>query len=322
MPVTIQDTLPAAETLAQENIFFMTKERAVRQDIRPLQIALLNLMPNKSTTETQFLRLLGNTALQVEVTFLCTGTYTPKHTDTSYLETFYKTFEQVKDQQFDGLIVTGAPIETLEFEEVTYWNELVEILNWAQENVYSSLFVCWGAQAALHHYYKIGKQKLEKKLSGVYSHTLLDPHHTLVRGFDDEFDAPHSRHTTVDLEAVKAIEELIVLGESPEAGLYLASSKDDRKVFITGHCEYDLYTLDAEYQRDREAGMCPSLPYRYYPNDDSTKKPSSTWRSHAHLLFNNWLNYSVYQETPYCIGELTASREAGPWKDHRETGRQ
>ena len=319
MPVTIQDKLPAAKILAQENIFYMTKERAIQQDIRPLQIALLNLMPNKSITETQFLRLLGNTALQVEVTFLCTGTYTPKHTDTSYLETFYKTFDEVKDQQFDGLIVTGAPIETLEFEEVSYWNELEEILDWAQENVYSSLFVCWGAQAALHHYYKIGKQKLEKKLSGIFSHSVLAPHHTLVRGFDDVFDAPHSRHTTVSLEAVKEREELIVLSESQEAGLYLASSKDDRKVFITGHCEYDVLTLNAEYHRDRKSGMNPSLPYRYYPNDDSKKTPLATWRSHANLLFSNWLNYSVYQETPYCIGELAASREEGPWQDHHET---
>ncbi|NLE15509.1 MAG: homoserine O-succinyltransferase [Spirochaetales bacterium] len=301
MPVTIPQDLPAAEVLKQENIFFMTKERAIHQDIRPLQVALLNLMPNKIRTEQQFLRLLGNTALQVEMTFLTTATYQSKHTPRSYLQTFYQTFDQIQDRCFDALIITGSPVETLAFEEVAYWNELTEILNWAEEHVYSSFFVCWAAQAALYHHYGIGKILLPKKLSGVYSHIVRRKNHPLVRGFDDRFWAPHSRNTAVDENKLSAEQGLVVLSDSEEAGLYLAASQDGRKVFVTGHSEYDELTLHDEYQRDLAAGLAPQMPSHYYQGEEVLVR----WRGHAHLLFSNWLNYHVYQGTPYQLEQLS-----------------
>ncbi|MDT4762802.1 homoserine O-succinyltransferase [Sphaerochaeta sp. PS] len=312
MPVTIQSGLPAENTLQQENIFYMNKERAASQDIRPLQVAILNLMPQKSVTETQLIRLLGNTPLQVEITFLRTATYQPKNTEVSYLRTFYQTFEDVCDKKFDALIVTGSPVEKLAFEDVQYWEELTTILDWAEEHVYSSLFVCWGAQAALYHYYKVEKRPLAKKLSGVFTHGVTTPTETLVRGFDDCFLAPHSRHTTVEEEEIRSVEELKILAVSAEAGVYLAASKDDRQVFITGHCEYDALTLDSEYRRDLLAGLEPEKPVNYYPGDDEGKVPSVSWRSHANLLFSNWLNYCVYQRTPYALEDLPLQSSKRP----------
>jgi len=312
MPVTIQTGLPAEETLLQENIFFMNKERASSQDIRPLQIVILNLMPQKSVTETQLIRLLGNTPLQVEVTFLSTKSYQPKNTTVSYLKSFYQHFEDVRERKFDALIVTGSPVEKLRFEEVQYWEELTTILDWAEQNVYSSLFVCWGAQAALYHYYKVEKRPLEKKLSGVYTHTVLTPTETLVRGFDDTFLAPHSRHTTVYGRDVQQVGALKILSTSEEAGVYLVASKDERQVFITGHAEYDALTLDAEYKRDQEAGLMPEKPENYYPGGNEGRKPSVTWRSHANLLFSNWLNYFVYQKTPYALVDLPLQSSKSP----------
>ncbi|WP_298504772.1 homoserine O-succinyltransferase [uncultured Sphaerochaeta sp.] len=301
MPVTIPRDLPAAEVLKQENIFFMTKEQAIHQDIRPLQVVLLNLMPNKIRTEQQFLRLLGNTALQVELTFLTTATYQSKHTPRSYLQTFYQTFDQIRDRCFDALIITGSPVETLAFEEVAYWQELTEILSWADERVYSSFFVCWAAQAALYHHYGIGKILLPKKLSGVYSHTVRQKNHPLVRGFDDRFWAPHSRNTAVDESRLSLEHDLVVLSDSEEAGLYLAVSQDGRKVFVTGHSEYDELTLHDEYQRDLAAGLSLEQPSHYYQGEEVQVR----WRGHAHLLFSNWLNYHVYQSTPYQLEQLS-----------------
>ena len=301
MPVTIPRDLPAAEVLKQENIFFMTKEQAIHQDIRPLQVVLLNLMPNKIRTEQQFLRLLGNTALQVELTFLTTATYQSKHTPRSYLQTFYQTFDQIRNRCFDALIITGSPVETLAFEEVAYWQELTEILSWADERVYSSFFVCWAAQAALYHHYGIGKILLPKKLSGVYSHTVRQKNHPLVRGFDDRFWAPHSRNTAVDESRLSLEHDLVVLSDSEEAGLYLAVSQDGRKVFVTGHSEYDELTLHDEYQRDLAAGLSLEQPSHYYQGEEVQVR----WRGHAHLLFSNWLNYHVYQSTPYQLEQLS-----------------
>ncbi len=282
----------------------MTAERAIHQDIRPLKVAILNLMPNKMKTEQQFLRLLGNTALQIEITFLTTASYQSKNTPSSYLQAFYKTFDTVKNEHFDALIITGSPVETLPFEDVAYWQELEGILHWADKHVFASLFVCWAAQAALYHYYGIGKQPLEKKLSGIYSHTVSDRTHPLVRGFDDEFWAPHSRHTSIDEAQLAAVEELKVLATSKEAGLYLAASLNGRQVYVTGHSEYDERTLLEEYSRDLEAGMEPTPPVHYFQDDDESKDILVRWRGHANLLFSNWLNYHVYQNTPYHLEEL------------------
>jgi homoserine O-succinyltransferase len=312
MPVTIQTGLPAEETLQQENIFYMNKERASSQDIRPLQVVILNLMPQKAVTETQLIRLLGNTPLQVEVTFLSTASYQPKNTTVSYLKTFYRHFEDIREQKFDALIVTGSPVEKLRFEEVQYWDELTTILDWAKENVYSSLFVCWGAQAALYHYYKVEKRPLVKKLSGVYTHTVITPTETLVRGFDDTFLAPHSRHTTVYGRDVQQVGALKILSSSEEAGIYLVASKDERQVFITGHAEYDALTLDAEYKRDQASGLKPEQPMNYYPEDNEGRIPLVSWRSHANLLFSNWLNYFVYQKTPYALEDLSLQSSKRP----------
>jgi len=308
MPVKIPNELPAYDILTGENIFVMSEQRAVTQDIRPLRIAALNLMPTKTVTETQLLRLLGNTSLQVEVTLLRTASYQPRNTDHTHLDTFYRTFDEVKGEQFDGLIVTGAPVEQMPFEAVAYWEELTDVLRWADENVFSSMFICWGAQAALYYYYGIDKHPLPRKLFGVYPHTVMNRTHRLLRGFDDLFYAPHSRHTTVRVEDVASNPALEVLATSPEAGLYLAASRDGRRVFVTGHSEYDAETLGLEYQRDLAAGLPIEPPVNYYPENDSSRAPRVTWRAHGNMLFGNWLNYFVYQETPYVVEEIRAQK--------------
>ena len=306
MPVKIREGLPAAEVLAAENVFVMTDRRAASQDIRPLSILVLNLMPAKQTTEAQVLRMLGNSPLQVEVTFLHTDSYTPKHTDHTHLEVFYETFDRVRERRYDGLVITGAPVELMEFEEVDYWDELVGIMRWADENVYSTLAICWGAQAELYHHYGINKHTLPEKVFGVFRHDVTDTKNKITRGFDDHFMAPHSRHTTVDVQDILDEPDLELLAHSPEAGVYLAASLDGRRVFVTGHSEYDAETLDLEYQRDLAAGLPIALPANYYPEDDPGKLPAVTWRAHGDLLFTNWLNYCVYQETPYDLHELVA----------------
>ncbi|MCL2881869.1 MAG: homoserine O-succinyltransferase [Coriobacteriia bacterium] len=306
MPVKIKNGLPAEATLAQENVFVMTDVRAAKQDIRPLHILVLNLMPTKETTETQLLRVLGNSPLQVEVTFLRTATYQAKHTAPEHLSVFYSTFDEVADAHWDGLIVTGAPVETLGFTEVDYWPELAAIFEWAQRSVFSSLFICWGAQAALFHYYGIDKHPLARKCFGVFKHTVTDPMNKLTRGFDDVFYAPHSRHTTVAADDIKACDALDLLAASDEAGAYLAASKDGRQVFVTGHAEYEADTLKQEYERDRASGLVIEPPRHYFLDDDPGKPPVVRWRAHADLLFTNWLNYCVYQETPYDLTELQA----------------
>ncbi len=306
MPVKIREGLPAEAVLAAENVFVMTEHRAATQDIRPLSIVVLNLMPTKQTTETQLLRMLGNSPLQVEVTFLHTATYRPRHTDHNHLEVFYDTFHRIRDRRFDGLIITGAPVELMEFENVAYWDELVEIMDWADENVYSTLAICWAAQAELYHHYGIGKRAVDAKVFGVFEHVVTDPKNKVTRGFDDLFLAPHSRHTTVDAEDILAEPDLELLASSPDAGVYLAASRDGRRVFVTGHPEYDADTLDTEYRRDVAAGLPIQTPRNYYPGDDPTRAPVVRWRAHGDLLFTNWLNYCVYQETPYDLHQLTA----------------
>ncbi len=304
MPIKVQDQLPAIETLQHENIFVMTEDRAYHQDIRPLQIILLNLMPRKIATELQFLRLLGNSPLQVDVTLLHPRTYTSKNTPEEHLIKFYSTFDDIKGQKFDGLIITGAPVEQMEFEEVDYWDELTAIMDWADANVYSTLFICWGAQAGLYHHYGIPKYPLEKKIFGVFPHQITKKNVSLLRGFDDEFYVPQSRHTEVRREDIEKAPGLEMLAESPEAGVYIVKSVDDQRIFITGHSEYDSTTLQYEYERDRDKGLAIEVPKNYYPGDDPTQLPLVRWRSHASLLFSNWLNYYVYQETPYDLSEL------------------
>lgn len=303
MPIKIPDHLPAKEVLNQENIFVMDESRAYRQDIRPLRIAILNLMPTKETTETQILRLLGNTPLQVDIVLLHPRSHTSKNTSAEHLEMFYKTFDEIKHRRFDGLIVTGAPVEQLEFEEVNYWQELQEIFDWSKTYVTSTLHICWASQAGLYHHYGVRKVHLEQKCFGVFPHTVNKPHVKLLRGFDEVFQVPHSRHTDVAREDIEAIDELEILAESEEAGIYLVATKDGKQIFVTGHSEYDPGSLKWEYDRDVAKGLDIDLPLHYYPNDDPTKTPLSTWRSHANLLFSNWLNYYVYQETPYNIDE-------------------
>lgn len=299
MPIKIPLHLPAKEILEKENIFIMDDSRAAKQDIRPLNILILNLMPEKEKTERQLLRLLGNTPLQVNITFLKTATYDAKNTSQYHLEEFYQTFNQVKEKKYDGMIITGAPIELMEFEEVNYWDELKEILDWTERNVTSTLHICWGAQAALYHHYGINKYALPRKCSGVFSHRVLDNTEKLLRGFDDEFFAPHSRNTDISEEALQTHPELKLLASSEEAGALIISSNDCRKIMITGHLEYEAATLAEEYLRDKEKGIEIDMPENYFPQDDPEKNPYNRWRSHAHLFFSNWLNYYVYQETPY-----------------------
>lgn len=304
MPIKIPNNLPAKNILEGENIFVMDADRAYTQDIRPLKILILNLMPKKSVTETQLLRLLGNTPLQVEVDFIYTATYTPTHTPKDYLTEFYGTFNDVKKKKYDGLIITGAPVEMMDFEDVAYWDELKKIMEWSKKNVWSTFHICWGAQAGLYYHYGVPKFELEEKISGVYRHRLCVHHEKLFRGFDDEFFVPHSRYTGTCREDLEKISALTILAESDDAGVYAVANLEKRQFFITGHAEYDPYTLKNEYERDLKAGLNPNIPQNYFPKDDPSKEPVVKWRSVAHLLFANWLNYYVYQETPFEIDSI------------------
>lgn len=304
MPVKIPNTLPARATLERENIFVMDEERAIHQDIRALRVAILNLMPTKIATETQLLRLLSNSALQVEVTLLHTATHQSKNTDAEHLLNHYLTFDDVRDEKFDGLIITGAPVEQMPFEEVEYWGELTQIMDWTETNVESALHICWGAQAGLYHRYGIPKYDLPNKVFGVYEHRVLLRTESLLRGFDDIFLAPHSRHTEIRRADVEKVDELNILAESDEAGLYILGTKDGRRIFVTGHSEYDPFTLKGEYDRDVNKGLPIHVPQNYYPNNDPTQTPTVRWRGHANLLFSNWLNYYVYQVTPYDLNQI------------------
>ena len=314
MPIKIPDSLPATQTLLNENIFVMDELRAAKQDIRPLRVALLNLMPTKIETETQFARLLSNSPLQVELTLLQTATYEAKNTSREHLLAFYETFEDVKERKFDGLVITGAPVELMEFEDVEYWDELCRIMEWSKTHVYSTLHICWGAQAALYHHYGIRKYPMDEKLFGVFPHEVEYKNSMLFRGFDDVFMAPHSRHTTIHREDVEAVPELQILASSEEAGLYVIKTEQGKQIFITGHSEYDALTLEKEYLRDKNAGLPIEVPKNYYPDDDDTRKPLVTWRSSANLLFFNWLNYFVYQTTPFELDAIGTSRE-NDWLD-------
>ena len=304
MPIKIPNTLPATQTLLNENIFVMTETRALSQDIRPLRILLLNLMPTKVQTETQLARLLGNTPLQVELELLHTGTHQSKNTSAEHLLAFYKTFDEVKHEKYDGMVITGAPVEQMPFEEVEYWDELCEIMAWSKTHVFSTFHICWGAQAALYYHFGVPKYPLDNKLFGVFPHRVEYKNPILMRGFDDVFMAPHSRHTTVRREDVEKVPELKILAASPEAGIYALMTERGQQVFITGHSEYDADTLKQEYLRDKKAGLPIAPPRNYFPQDDDTQDPMVTWRAHANLLYFNWLNYFVYQTTPYNISEL------------------
>jgi len=301
MPIKIPQGLPAREVLENENIFVMDELRAAHQDIRPLRIAILNLMPTKITTETQFIRLLSNSPLQVDLTLLSTKSHTPKHTPPEHMKAFYKSYDDVKNEKFDGLIITGAPVEELEFESVDYWPELVDVMNWSKTNVFSTFHICWAAQAGMYHHYGVPKYKLDKKMFGVFPHYALKPNHPILRGFDGRFMVPHSRHTEVHAEDIKAADGLKLLAVSDEAGVYIAASSDDRMFFVTGHSEYDNETLANEYFRDKNKGLDIEVPKNYFPGDDPSLPPINSWRGHAHLLFSNWLNYYVYQMTPYDV---------------------
>ncbi len=304
MPLKIPAALPAHKILNEENIFVMTEERAVKQDIRPLKIVILNLMPTKIVTETQLLRVIGNTPLQVEPVFLHTASHKSKNTSKEHLESFYKTFDEISHAKFDGMIITGAPVEMLRFEEVFYWDELRSIMEWTKSNVFSTMNICWGAQAALYFHYGIQKYPLDKKMFGVFKHRVLNRNSKLMRGFDDEFFAPHSRNSYVDREDILACDDIELLAESDEAGVYIAASRDCKNIFVTGHSEYDADTLAIEYWRDVDKGLDIDIPHNFYPDDDPSKNPVVTWRSHGNLLFQNWLNYYVYQETPYDLTRI------------------
>lgn len=305
MPIRIPDALPATAALESENIFVMTEYRAVHQDIRPLRVLILNLMPTKIATETQLMRKLSNTPLQIEVDLLRTLSHEAKNVSPEHLKTFYRTFDDVRNEQYDGLIITGAPVEKLAFEDVDYWGELVDIMDWSKTNVHSTLHICWGAQAGLYHHYGINKFEMPAKLSGVYEHRLVKPSSPLVRGIDDRFYAVHSRYTDVDPAEVEAHPDLEVIAVSDEAGLYLAKSVDSRHFFVFGHPEYDADTLQREYERDVAAGIDPDVPVNYFPNDDPTQDPLCSWRAQAQLMYTNWLNYYVYQTTPYDLTQLS-----------------
>lgn len=304
MPIKIPNTLPAAETLKAENIFFMTETRAVTQDIRPLKILLLNLMPTKIATETQFCRLLSNTPIQIEIELITTRSHESKNTSKEHMLAFYNTFEDIKNNKYDGMVITGAPVENLEFEDVEYWDEICEIMEWTKTHVTSTIHVCWGAQAALYYHYGINKIQLDNKLSGVYIHKREDNMSDILRGIDDEFYAPHSRNTTVLREDIEKVATLNILASSEKAGVFAAASNNFRQIYIMGHPEYDTETLNNEFIRDKEAGLNPEIPSNYFPNDDYTQKPLNRWRSQASLIYINWLNY-VYQETPYDIDSIS-----------------
>lgn len=304
MPVKIPDNLPASEILGLENIFVMNEDRALKQDIRPLKIVILNLMPNKIVTETQILRLLSNSPLQVEIALLHTSSHVGKNTASEHLEEFYCDFAKVRNEHFDGMIITGAPVEQMEFTEVDYWTELSEIMEWSKHHVYSTLHICWGAQAGLYYHYGVPKYPLKHKMFGIFEHTLNQLNCKLLRGFDDSFWVPHSRHTETRKADIILHPELMVLSESEQSGVYLVATADFRQVFVTGHSEYDTLTLQEEYLRDIDKGLEIKVPENYYPDDNPHKPPRSSWRSHANLLFSNWLNYCVYQETPFSLREL------------------
>ena len=299
MPIKTQNDLPAKEILEKENVFVMDENRAVHQNIRQLEIAIVNLMPLKEETELQILRSLSNTPLQVNVTFITTKSHESTHTSMSHLNKFYQTFDEVKNQKFDGLIITGAPVELMEYEEVDYWDEICQIMEWSKEHAFSTLHLCWGAQAGLYYHYGIQKHVLDKKMFGVFRHYVKNRKVPLVRGFDDIFYAPHSRHTEVRKEDIEKCENLTILAESDKAGVFLVIDKTGKQIFVMGHPEYDRLTLDSEYKRDKNKGLPINVPVNYYPNDDDTQKPVLTWRSHGNILYSNWLNYYVYQDVPY-----------------------
>ncbi len=304
MPINIPTSLPARTALERENIFVMTEERARHQDIRPLKIAVVNLMPTKIATETQILRLLSNTPLQVDVELIHPASHLSKNTDNAHLERFYTSIEHIGSERYDGMIITGAPVETIPFEEVDYWEELAEIMDYSRRNVYSSLHICWGAQAGLYHHYGVPKYPLGEKLSGVFQHRRYDDNMPLFRGFEDVFPVPHSRYTEVRMEDVQSCPDLELLAASEEAGVCVVAAHEGRQVFITGHLEYDSETLAGEYSRDIAKGLKIDVPRHYFPGDDPQRRPVDTWRAHAHLLFTNWLNFYVYQATPYKLEEL------------------
>ncbi len=304
MPIRIPDALPATEILEGENIFVMTEFRALHQDIRPLRVLILNLMPTKIATETQLMRKLSNTPLQIQVDLLRTKSHEATHVSAGHLETFYRTFEDIENEHYDGLIITGAPVELMEFEEVDYWEELCRIMDWSSTHVHSTLHICWGAQAGLYYHYGIQKYRLPKKASGVFEHRLLKPKSPLVRGFDDRFYAVHSRNTDVRIEDVEAVDDLEVVAVSDEVGLYIVKSVDSRRFFVFGHPEYDTDTLKLEYERDVKRGINPEIPTNYFPDDDPSRAPLNIWRSQAQLFYTNWLNYYVYQTTPYDLEKV------------------
>ena len=304
MPIKVQRDLPAIKVLESENIFVMPDDRADTQDIRPLRIVIVNLMPNKVETETQLLRMLGNSPLQIDVELLQMATHTSKNVSQHHLTKFYKTFDDIKDQRCDGMIITGAPVEQLEFEQVDYWEELQMIMDWSKHNVYSTFHICWGAQAGLYHHYGVEKLSLNEKLSGIYNHKILDPLHPLLRGFDDYFYLPHSRFTEVSRESIEQHDDLQILGISELAGVAIVANKNGRQFFVLGHAEYDRNTLAKEYYRDKYKGLNPNIPYNYFRHDDPASNPPMVWRSNATLLYTNWLNYFVYQQTPYDLQEL------------------
>lgn len=308
MPIKIPESLPARKTLESENIFTITERRAITQDIRPLRILLLNLMPTKIVTETQLARLLGNSPLQIELELIMTRDHQSRNTSLEHMLSFYKTFEAVQDQHFDGMIITGAPVEQLDFEQVDYWTELCSIMEWSKTHVTSTFHICWGAQAGLYYHFDIPKKPLPHKLFGVFAHTVERRSSMLLRGFDDTFFVPHSRHTTIDRADVEAIPELKILASSKEAGIYAIATDKGRQIFITGHSEYDAGTLKAEYERDKRAGLPISVPVHYFPDDDPTRDPVVTWRGHANLIYQNWLNYFVYQRTPYIIDDIAQEK--------------
>lgn len=304
MPLNLPDKLPAIELLKKENIFVIDTSRATRQDIRPLRIVILNLMPLKITTETDLIRLLSNTPLQVEISFMKIKSHTSKNTPIEHMKAFYTDFEKMRGEKYDGMIITGAPVEQMEFEEVNYWDEITDIFNWARTHVTSTLYICWAAQAGLYYHYGIPKYALDKKKFGIFKHRVLQPLHPIFRGFDDSFFVPHSRHTEVKKEDILKNPDLTLLSESDEAGVYMVMARGGREFFVTGHSEYSPLTLDAEYKRDLDKGLPIDMPCNYYVDNDSSKGVCVTWRAHANLLFSNWLNYFVYQETPYNIEEI------------------
>ena len=310
MPIKIQNDLPAIKILESENIFVMQEDRATTQDIRPLKIVIVNLMPTKVETETQLMRLLGNSPLQVEVELMQMQSHKSKNTSEEHLTKFYKTFDEVRHEKFDGMIITGAPVEQMPFEEVDYWEELCEVFEWAKKNVYSTMFICWGAQAGLYYRYGIEKYELPKKLFGIYNHMILNPKHPLMRGFDDFFLVPHSRYTGIRPGDVEAVPELEILATSRKAGAAIICSKNGREFYLLGHCEYDYDTLAREYYRDVEKGLNIRMPYNYFPENNVNRKPIMTWRSHGSLLYANWLNYYLYQQTPYDLEDLKKMYEA------------